>query len=118
MPVGSAIDVLKLNSVVMSGPAQVQGPAPGSREVDERRPSAVGKFNDGRAVRALERGPDRQRGAGLPRHPKDLVSPVSKRRCVQRVAAGPEDSDDVALFTQHMRHRHVRRMEAGTGPGR
>lgn len=102
----------------MPRPAQVQGPAPGSREVDQRRPSSVGKFNGGGSAGAIERGPNRQRGTGLPRHPEDLVPLARKRRGVQSVAAGPEDGDDRALFTHHMRHRHVRRAEAGTGPGR
>jgi hypothetical protein len=104
----------------MSRPAQAERPAPGCGEVDVRRTWTLGKFSYRNLAGAIERSPDRERSTwmyGNPGDPQDLIRPVSKRRRVQWVAIGPENSGNVCPCTHHIRHRQRWWMEAGAGPG-
>ncbi len=74
--------------IVMAGPAQVERPASGGGEVDDRRAGAAGDLPGHGLVRAVERGPDTERRQYPfihPGDPEDLVAHVRQRGNVQRI---------------------------------
>ncbi len=74
--------------IVMAGPAQVERPASGGGEVDDRRAGAAGDLPGHGLVRAVEPGPDTERRQYpfiYPGDPEDLVAHVRQRGNVQRI---------------------------------
>jgi hypothetical protein len=107
--------------IVMAGPAQVERPAAGGGEVDDRRARAAGHLPSHGLVCAVEGGLNTERGKWPPGNhlgdPEDLVVHFRERGGMQRIVIGPENGDDIPAVTHDVGHGQRRRVESGPCPG-
>jgi hypothetical protein len=107
----------EVEAVAAARPGEDEAPAARLGQVDDRGPWTAGDdatdrcANRRRGLHPLRADPERgRRGGDRPRHPEDLVAPVSCRRRAERVAE--EDRGDAPGATERVRDAWPRAGEA------